>query len=70
MGDATVLTTNPVSYTYTTAKTYIVTLFTVNSMGCNSDTISKSFTVHPYPVVDAGPDRFILEGGTDHPGCR
>ncbi len=63
MGDATVLTTNPVSYTYTTAKTYTVTLFTVNSMGCNSDTISKSFTVHPYPVVDAGPDRFILEGG-------
>lgn len=63
MGDATILTTNPVSYTYTTAKTYTVTLFTVNSMGCNSDTISKTFTVHPYPVVDAGPDRFILEGG-------
>lgn len=63
LGDATVLTTNPVTHTYTNAQTYKVTFYAVNSKGCNSDTISKFFTVHPYPVVDAGPDRFILEGG-------
>lgn len=63
MGDATILTTNPITHTYTNAQTYKVTFYAVNSKGCNSDTISKFFTVHPYPVVDAGPDRFILEGG-------
>ena len=34
-----------------------------NNFGCNSDTITKPFTVYPYPYVNAGPDRFVLEGG-------
>ncbi|MBL7696138.1 MAG: gliding motility-associated C-terminal domain-containing protein [Ferruginibacter sp.] len=64
LGDGSgIYTTNPINYTYTTAKTYTITFYSVNSIGCNSDTITKSFTVHPYPVVDAGPDRYILEGG-------
>ena len=49
---------------YTSAKTFSVSLFTINSRGCNSDTLTKQFTVHPYPVVDAGPDRVVLEGGS------
>ncbi|MGC4103317.1 PKD domain-containing protein [Ferruginibacter sp.] len=64
LGDGTKLGTNPVTYRYASATTYSVTLFTVNSFGCNSDTITKTFTVHPYPVVDAGPDGIVLEGGS------
>jgi gliding motility-associated-like protein len=51
-------------YTFGSTGTYNVSLYTVNSFGCNSDTISHPFTVYPFPVVDAGPDRFVLEGGS------
>jgi len=50
-------------YTYSTAGTFDVELYTINSHGCRSTTYSSPVTVHPYPVVDAGPDRFVLEGG-------
>jgi len=63
-GDGTKSTINPVPHLYTTAKTYDVSLYIVNSQGCNSDTLVKPFTVHPYPVVDAGPDGIVLEGGS------
>lgn len=63
MGDGSIRTTNPVTYTYSDTITYNVKLYTVNTHGCNSDTITKSFTVYPYPHVNAGPDRSILEGG-------
>jgi gliding motility-associated-like protein len=65
LGDGSVRTTQDVlNYTYGTARTYPVKLYVENSQGCKSDTATKQFTVHPYPVVDAGPDRFVLEGGT------
>ena len=64
MGDGSTRTSNSFTYTYSDTITYNVTLFTINSFGCNSDTITKSFTVYPYPKVNAGPDRYILEGGT------
>lgn len=51
------------SYTYTTAGTYNVSLYTINSFGCRSTTFTAPVTIHPYPVVDAGPDRLVLEGG-------
>lgn len=54
---------NPV-HLYTSTNTFNVSLFIINSKGCNSDTVSKQFTVHPYPVVNAGPDRVVLEGGS------
>jgi len=49
---------------YGAANTYNVSLFTINSQGCNSDTLTQQFTVYPYPVVDAGPDRLVLQGGS------
>jgi gliding motility-associated-like protein len=52
------------TYTYTAAKTYNVSLFVFNNHGCRSTTATVPLTVHPYPTVDAGPDRFVLEGGT------
>ena len=54
---------NPV-HLYGSTNTFDVSLYIVNSRGCNSDTITKQFTVHPYPVVNAGPDRVVLEGGS------
>jgi gliding motility-associated-like protein len=65
LGDGSIRTTaNVLNYTYATAKTYTVKLYVENSQGCKSDTFSKPFTVHPYPTVDAGPDLFVLEGGS------
>ncbi len=63
LGDGSTRSTRTFSYTYSDTITFNVTLFTVNSFGCNSDTITKTFTVYPYPHVNAGPDRFVLEGG-------
>ncbi|MFT3981305.1 MAG: PKD domain-containing protein [Ferruginibacter sp.] len=55
-------TQNP-THTYTSANTYNVSLYIVNSFGCNSDTAIKQFKVYNVPVVNAGPDLFVLEGG-------
>ena len=41
-----------------------MSLFIVNSHGCNSDTMIKTVKVYPNPVVDAGPDRLVLQGGS------
>ena len=65
MGDGTTNTGNPVNnYLFRDTITYIITMYSINSQSCNSDTISKPFTVYPYPHVNAGPDRFVLEGGS------
>ena len=53
-----------VTHTYTDTITYYANLYITNSNGCNSDTVIHSFTIYPYPVVDAGPDRRVLEGGS------
>ena len=54
---------NP-THLYTTAGTYSINLFIINSFGCSSKPVSKSFTVYPYPLVNAGADKFVLEGGS------
>jgi gliding motility-associated-like protein len=64
LGDGSTRSTSSFNYTYSDTNTFNITLYSINSFGCNSDTVSKAFTVHPYPKVDAGPDRYILEGGT------
>ncbi len=64
MDDGNVRNTSAFIYTYTSTGTYNVSLFIFNSNGCRSTTYTESVTVHPYPVVNAGPDRFVLEGGT------
>lgn len=63
LGDGSVRNVPGFTYTYNTAATFNVSLYVVNSQGCNSDTLTKQFTVHPYPVVSAGPDKVVLEGG-------
>lgn len=64
LGDGGARLVNSFTYTFADTLTYNVKLYTVNNFGCNSDTLVKPFTVFPYPHVNAGPDRFILEGGT------
>jgi gliding motility-associated-like protein len=61
--DGNTRTISSFTHTYTGAQTYDVELYTINSHGCRSTTAIKPVTVHPYPVVDAGPDRLVLEGG-------
>ncbi len=63
MGDGATRVTNPVTYTYADTISYDITMYSINTHGCNSDTITKMYTVYPYPHVNAGPDRFVLEGG-------
>ncbi len=63
LGDGSVRTTASFTYTYSSVQTYSVTLYTINSHGCYSDTVSKQITVYPYPTVYAGPDRVVLSGG-------
>ncbi|MBS1510509.1 MAG: PKD domain-containing protein [Bacteroidetes bacterium] len=64
MGDGSILTRSPVTYTYRDSTTYTIDFYAVNNLGCNSDTIQKQVTVYPYPHVNAGPDRLLLEGGS------
>jgi gliding motility-associated-like protein len=54
---------NP-TYIYANIGRYDVKLVVSNSQGCTSDTITKAFNVYPYPIVNAGPDLFVLEGGS------
>jgi len=54
---------NP-THLYSVANSYNVSLYVINSFGCNSDTITRAFTVNPYPVVNAGADAFVLQGGS------
>ena len=52
----------PAAQTYSQARVYNIELQMENSFGCR-DTIRKPFTVYAYPVINAGPDRVLLEGG-------
>lgn len=63
MGDGRIRNTKNVLYIYPDHQTYTVSLSTVNSFGCRSEILSKLINVNPYPTVDAGPDRVVLEGG-------
>lgn len=63
MDDGNIRSLRTFPYTYAVAGTYDVELYTINSHGCRSTTYSSPVTVHPYPVLDAGPDRFVLQDG-------
>ena len=65
MGDGNVRTTQSFNYIYGTAGTFDITLYITNSNGCRSTSATRRVTVNPYPTVNAGPDLFILEDGSD-----
>jgi len=49
------------SYTYTIPGTFNVTFYYIDNNGCKSNVVPTQVTVHPLPVVDAGPTQFVLE---------
>lgn len=63
LGDGNLNSNSSFSHTYSRVGTYTAELYIVNSFNCKSTTATKNITIHPYPVVDAGPDRVVLEGG-------
>ncbi len=62
-GDGTLATTQNPDKLYASAGTYTISLYYTTNTGCNSDTLSREVVVHPFPIVNAGPDRFLLQGG-------
>lgn len=54
---------NP-SKAFTDSGSFTVSYYFYNSQGCVSDTVSQVITVHPYPVLELGPNLVVLEGGT------
>jgi gliding motility-associated-like protein len=62
-GDGGTSTQQNPSRIYARAGTFQVRMFYTTAIGCNSDTVLRNVVVHPFPVVDAGPDQFILIGG-------
>ncbi|MEY3435796.1 MAG: hypothetical protein RL335_252 [Bacteroidota bacterium] len=63
LGDGNVNTSASFSHTYARVGTYTVELYIINSFGCKSSVATKNMVINPYPTVDAGPDRVVLEGG-------
>ncbi len=63
MGDGNVMSLPTFSYVYSNLGNYDVSLFIFNNHGCRSTTYTKTVSVNPYPPVNAGPDKFVLQGG-------
>lgn len=62
-GDGTNSDQQNTTHLFTKTGTYLVSMYYTTTVGCHSDTLKKEVIVHPYPVVDAGPDQFLLQGG-------
>ncbi|MBK7289473.1 MAG: PKD domain-containing protein [Chitinophagaceae bacterium] len=65
MSDGNTRSVPTFNYTYGSAGEFDVNLVITNSHGCRSTVSTKKVTVNAYPTVNAGPDLFILEGGSD-----
>ena len=63
-GDNTTSAIKNPTHTYINAGSYNVSLFAFDAKGCVSDTMTETVIVHDYPVVNAGPDMFVLQDGT------
>lgn len=61
-GDGSQSTNRDVSKTYAQSGTFTLSLSYKTAKDCPSDTVQQVLTVHPYPVVNAGPDLLIPEG--------
>lgn len=53
---------NP-SHVFNRTGIFLVKMFYTTAAGCNSDTVEKRLTIYPFPIVDAGPDQIIRNGG-------
>jgi gliding motility-associated-like protein len=64
LGDGTTDTTAGSWHTYPAATNYPVSLHVYNSLGCVSDTVTKTMIIDGYPVLNAGPDVYMLQGSS------
>ena len=63
LADGNTRTAPSFTYTYPGLGTYDVKHYIINSFGCKSSIATTTVSVNPYPVVDAGPRKYMLEGG-------
>ncbi len=63
LADGSVRTTPSFTHTYAVVGVYDVTHYITNSFNCRSNIATLTVSVNPYPPVNAGPDKFMLEGG-------
>ena len=63
MGNGILQATQNPTYRYPAAGTYTASHFFTTSNGCASDTAKQTIWIHPYPVISAGPDLFVLDDG-------
>lgn len=54
---------NP-THVYTTTGTFNVSYYHIDNNGCRSNIKSKLVKVNSYPVIDAGANLWVLQGGT------
>ena len=55
--------TRNIQHNYSQAGTYNVTLRNTTAEGCSSPVVTKQVIVSAIPLVNAGPNLFVLEGG-------
>jgi gliding motility-associated-like protein len=63
LGDNTTRSVPNFTYRYSNVGQYDVRLFIYNSFNCKSTTFTKTVSINPYPIVNAGVDTLMLEGG-------
>jgi gliding motility-associated-like protein len=63
LGDGNTRNTPSLSHTYAATGLYTITLQVTNSFDCPSTIASKTVSINPNPIADAGPNRVVLEGG-------
>ena len=62
-GDASIANSQSITHSYRLASTYTLQLQNQTADGCKSPIVTKQVVISPIPVVDAGPDLAVLEGG-------
>ncbi|HEX3167809.1 MAG TPA: PKD domain-containing protein, partial [Chitinophagaceae bacterium] len=55
--------TPPFTHSYATAGNYNISLKVTSIDGCSSAPVSQSIAISPNPLINAGPDKFIVPNG-------
>ena len=63
LGDNNSSTGQSISHRYGNAGAFTISHYIKTSLGCNSDTASKTINVFNYPLISAGPDMKVLDDG-------
>jgi gliding motility-associated-like protein len=64
LGDGSLRSIPVFTHTYTDTLEYNISFYTVNSIGCHSDTLNRLFKVYPNPTAYAGADKKVLQGNS------